>query len=225
MTRDLCIEIRGETLWLLPERAIFWERDGSLLIADPHFGKAASFRAVGVPVPHGTTLHGIRRLDALITRAQPNRVIFLGDFLHARNGRSRETFQHLAEWRAQHPNVEMLLVRGNHDRNAGDPPPELRLACVDAPLIVPPFVFTHRPGRIPEGYVIAGHLHPGAVLVGRARQYERLPCFWFREDDAVLPAFGDFTGLAPIAAHATHRVFAVTADAVVEVSGASVGNE
>ncbi|MDQ3518149.1 MAG: ligase-associated DNA damage response endonuclease PdeM [Gemmatimonadota bacterium] len=218
MTLDVRIEIMGETLTLLPERAVFWERDGSLLIADPHFGKAASFRAAGVPVPHGTTLDGVRRLDVLLARTRPGRVIFLGDFLHARSGRSPATFQHLTEWRALHPHVEMVLVRGNHDRNAGDPPPELRLACVDAPLLAPPFAFTHRPGPTSDGYVLSGHIHPGADLVGPARQHVRLPCFWFREKDAVLPAFGDFTGLASIAADAAHRVFVVTGDAVLEVS-------
>ena len=218
MPLDARIEIRGETLTLLPEAAVLWENAGSLLIADAHFGKAAAFRAGGIPVPHGTTLHGIHKLNGLLARTRPKRVVFLGDFLHARSGRSPATFQLLATWRAQHPDIEMVLVRGNHDRHAGDPPSELQLECVDAPLVVPPFVFAHRPASTREGYVIAGHLHPGAELVGPARQRVRLPCFWFREDEAVLPAFGDFTGLASISPDPVHRVFVVTREAVIEVS-------
>lgn len=218
MLVDARIEIRGETLTLLHECAVHWEAANSLLIADTHFGKAATFRAAGIPVPHGTTLHGVRKLDALLARTQPRRVFFLGDFLHARSGRSPVTLQHLADWRAQHNDVEMLLVRGNHDRHAGDPPKELRLECVDAPLKVPPFVLAHRPVAAREGYVIAGHLHPGAELAGGARQRVRLPCFWFREEQAVLPAFGDFTGLASISPDPAHRVFVVTGETVLEVS-------
>ncbi|MGI9077694.1 MAG: ligase-associated DNA damage response endonuclease PdeM [Gemmatimonadaceae bacterium] len=221
MPQDARIEIRGETLMLLSERAVLWEDASSLLIADTHFGKAAAFRAGGIPVPHGTTLHGIRKLDALLARTRPRRVVFLGDFLHARSGRSPATLQHLADWRAQQHDVEMMLVRGNHDRNAGDPPRELQLECVEAPLIMPPFILAHRPVSAPEGYVIAGHLHPGAELVGPARQRLKLPCFWFREEEAVLPAFGDFTGLASISPDPADRVFVVTGDAVLEVSSAA----
>ncbi len=122
------LELRGERLVLLPERAVFRERTATLLIADPHWGKAATFRASGIPVPRGTTLDGLARLDAMLQRTGARRIIFLGDYLHARQGRSPTTLQALAEWRARHLDIELVLVRGNHDRHAGDPPPELGLA-------------------------------------------------------------------------------------------------
>ncbi len=37
-----------------------------LLIADPHFGKAASFRSRGIAVPVGTTRYDLDRLAELI---------------------------------------------------------------------------------------------------------------------------------------------------------------
>ena len=49
------VQVAGESLLLLPEKAIYWPRERMLIIADIHFGKAAAFRSLGVPVPRGTT--------------------------------------------------------------------------------------------------------------------------------------------------------------------------
>src|SRR6185436_14749101 len=119
------IDVRGETLVLLPERAVFWPRASTLLVADPHFGKAAAFRAAGVPVPRGTTTEALSRLDRAIDRMDARRVVFLGDFLHAREGRAPEMLRVLAEWRARRSALDVVLVRGNHDKRAGDPPAEV----------------------------------------------------------------------------------------------------
>ncbi len=191
---DAHVVIAGESLVLCPERAVFWLRRGTLLVADPHFGKAASFRALGVHVPVGTTNSALVRLDSLIARLDASRVVFLGDFLHAKEGRSEPSFAALAAWRAAHAGIEMQIVRGNHDRRAGDPPDHVGIACVDGPVVEAPFALAHHPVSVQGKYVLAGHIHPRAVLVGPARQRERLPCFRFGSDVGVLPAFGEFTG-------------------------------
>jgi DNA ligase-associated metallophosphoesterase len=213
--------VAGETLVLLAERAAFWERAGALLVADPHFGKAAAFRAGGVPVPRGTTTENLRRLDAAIGRTGARRLIFLGDFLHAREGRAPETLRTLNDWRARHAGLDVLLVRGNHDARAGDPPAELAIRCENGPIVEPPFVFAHHPTTSLDGYVLAGHVHPGVWLHGAGRQSERLPCFWFGPRTAILPAFGEFTGLASVDAKAGDRVWVVAGEEVIDVSPAS----
>lgn len=210
--------IAGETLDLLPERAAFWRRTATLLVADPHFGKAATFRALGVPVPRGTTAMSLTRLDGLIRQTGAARIIFLGDFLHAAEGRDPETLRVLNEWRARHAGVAMTLVRGNHDARAGDPPRELDIQCVDAPLVETPFAFTHHPRPSPEGYVIAGHIHPGARLSGAGRQHTRLPCFAFGPNVAVMPAFGEFTGLAEMDFRAGDQVWVIADNEVIRVA-------
>jgi len=212
------IEVRGEKLTLYAERAAFWHRESALLIADPHWGKAATFRAGGIPVPRGTTNEAINRLESLIAKTNPSKVIFLGDLLHAKPGRSKEMFSALEQWRKRHPDLEVILVRGNHDRRAGDPPPELCFDCVDAPLRIAPFSFAHHPATDPEAYVVAGHVHPAIRIHGPARQSERLPCFFFGKDYAILPAFGDFTGLADVDPAENDRVYAIAEDKVVLVT-------
>jgi DNA ligase-associated metallophosphoesterase len=195
---DVAVRIAGEQLVLGAERGVYWHARRVLLIADPHFGKAASFRALGVRVPRGTTIGTLGRLDALIARWAPQRVVFLGDFLHAREGRNAETFAALAAWRGSHASIEMQLVRGNHDHRAGDPPSEVGIECKNGPLLEGPFALAHHPRAVTGSYVLAGHVHPCVVLVGSARQRERLPCFHFGAGVGVLPSFGEFTGCAEV---------------------------
>lgn len=215
--REGVAEIAGERIVLLPERAAYWERVATLLVADPHFGKAAAFRAAGVPVPRGTTTGSLQRLDAALTRTAATRIVFLGDFLHAREGREAETTRVVGEWRSRNAAVDMLLVRGNHDKRAGDPGPEIDIPCVDGPVVEAPFVFTHKPAVSEDGYVVCGHVHPAARLTGTGRESVRLPCFWVRPRLTVLPAFGEFTGVADIAAEAGDRVWVVADAAVLPV--------
>ena len=211
------ITVAGEMLTLFAERAAYWGRTRTLLVADPHFGKAAAFRAGTIPVPRGTTSEGLARLDRLLDLTEARRVIVLGDFLHAREGRAPETLRTLAGWRARHESTELVLVRGNHDRRAGDPSAELGIASVDAPMLEAPFIFTHHPVEDDGGYVMAGHVHPGVRLAGPGGLRARVPCFWFGQRCAVLPAFGDFTGLAQITPKPGDRVFAIADSEVLPV--------
>jgi len=211
------VRIAGEDLTLLPERAIWWRARNTLFVADLHFGKAATFRALGVPVPRGTTTGTLARLDAIITRTTVSRVVFLGDFLHAAEGRDPETLRVLNEWRRRHSGIAMTLVRGNHDARAGDPPRELDMQCVTGPVIETPFVLDHRPRRSADGYKLCGHVHPAVSLTGAGRQHSRLPCFWFGKETGILPAFGEFTGVAEADVQPGDQVFVVAGDEVMAV--------
>ena len=217
MSNDLTITLAGEDVQLLPERAIFWPRRAALIVADLHWGKDATFRAAGLGIPHGAAGDDLARLERALTRTGAARLLLLGDLLHARAGREAATFARVAEWRARHPALDITLVRGNHDRGAGDPPAEWGFACADEPLPDAPFVLRHYPQPAPGGYVLAGHLHPAARLRGAGRQQLRLPCFWFGADVGVLPAFGSFTGGAPIAPAPADRVFVLADDTVLQV--------
>jgi DNA ligase-associated metallophosphoesterase len=214
---DVAVDVAGERLVLCAERAVYWHARRMLLVADPHFGKAASFRALGVRVPRGTTSGALGRLDALIARWAPQRVVFLGDFLHAREGRNSETFAALAAWRDAHASIGMQLVRGNHDRRAGDPPSEVGIDCVDGPLHDETFALAHHPRAVEGHYVLAGHVHPCVVLVGAARQRERLPCFHFGPSVGVLPSFGEITGCAEVVPSETDQLWVVAEGRVVVV--------
>jgi DNA ligase-associated metallophosphoesterase len=212
---DTIIEVAGESLALLPERCVYWMREGVLLVADAHFGKAATFRSFGVPVPRGTTADNLMRLDAALARTGARRLVFLGDFLHAQRGRAHGTLEALAAWRGGHPRLAVVLVRGNHDRAAGDPPASLGFVVAPDPCSAGPLALCHEPREIAGAYALAGHVHPSYTVRGRANERLRLPCFWFGPRWGILPAFGDFTGTAPIVRAPEDRVFVVADDRVI----------
>ena len=203
------IEVTGARVRLLSQRAAYLPDERCLLVADAHIGKAASFRRLGVPVPRGTTTQTLQVLSEALAVTGASRVVFLGDLLHAAHGRTPATLQALADWRARHAALELLLVRGNHDSRAGDPPATLGVMAVDEPLHMGGLWLCHHPQPRAEGYVLAGHLHPGVVLGGRAHQRLRLPCFHFGERVGVLPAFGAFTGMHTLRPAAGERVYVV----------------
>jgi metallophosphoesterase superfamily enzyme len=128
----------------------------------------------------------------------------------------------VARWRREHAALELVLVRGNHDDRAGDPPPYLGMRVVDEPLELDGFALSHHPRPRRGAYVLAGHLHPCVSLGGRGFDHLRLPCFWLGDDVGVLPAFGAFTGMHPIRAGAADRVFAIADGAVTAMRSRAV---
>ena len=116
-------------------------------------------------------------------------------------------------WRARHPALSLLLVRGNHDKHAGDPAAALGIEMVDEPFTVGPFSFCHHPDIAGDGYVLAGHVHPVFVLASR-RESLRLPCFLVGATRMVLPSFGAFTGGHPVTPAPGEHIYVTSGDAV-----------
>ncbi|MEG1329602.1 MAG: ligase-associated DNA damage response endonuclease PdeM [Janthinobacterium sp.] len=207
------VELAGEQLWLLASKAIYWPARKMLVIADIHFGKAAAFRALGVPVPRGTTTQNLLALDALLASYACEEIVFLGDFLHARAAHAPATVAAMLAWRARHPALRLTVVRGNHDAHAGDPAAALGIRMVDEPHQVGKLSFCHHPDTVAPGYVLAGHVHPVYHLRADRRGL-RLPCFLLGRQRAILPSFGAFTGGHAVRPAAGERVY-VTADAAI----------
>lgn len=228
----LLISFCGFAMQLHASGAIYLPESRDLLIADAHFGKAQSFRRLGVPVPHGTTASNLGQLDLLIAETAARRVVFLGDFLHSAWAQGPVTQEALAGWRARHPHLQLTLVRGNHDDKAGDPPESLGMQVVEEPFLLENssanrLALCHHPQLVAGAYVLAGHWHPCISLQGSGRDRLRLPCFWLGEPKThgcgVLPAFGSFTGMHPIDRRVGDRIFVVAGDAVRELPGVLSG--
>ena len=216
---DVSLTLAGEQVNLMSERALYWPGTSTLVIADPHWGKASTFRAAGIPIPIGTTSDDLARLDSALRRTGARRMVVLGDLFHAKAGRiASHTLAELRRWRSLAGTFELLLVRGNHDRHAGDPPKDLQINCVNAPAFVPPFVFRHEPVEEEGAYGLAGHVHPALTLVGRGLQRETLPCFLVGQTRMILPAFGSFTGFGVVQPGPGDRTFVVAEDEVLEVT-------
>ena len=165
----------------------------------PDDRRCTFWQSVGVSQP-GTTgaardHHGnLQRLDRLLSALPCTQVIFLGDFLHGPGSHASGTLGALRSWRALNPDLPMTLIRGNHDKRAGDPPEDLNINVVTEPLLIGPFALQHEPDAHPSHHVLAGHVHPVYRLRGKGRQSLRLPCFVIGVRVSLLPAFGAFTG-------------------------------
>lgn len=212
-TTSVAARVAGETVLLLPEKALYWPAQKMLIVADIHFGKAAAFRALGVPVPRGTTTENLTGLDALVDAHGAEHIVFLGDFLHARAAHASATQQAMLAWRERRSSLRLTLVRGNHDRHAGDPAAQLGIALVDEPHEIGPFAFCHHPDIDTPGYALAGHIHPVYVLATRFDAL-RLPCFVVGSERMILPSFGSFTGGHAIRPEPGDTIYVSSGDAV-----------
>lgn len=206
--------ISGQHLVLDVRKSMFWKETQSLVISDLHLGKAGHFRKHGIPIP--TTIHqsDLQVVSDLITAYNPRSLIFLGDLFHSEYNEEWGAF---GEWLSQYLHLEVILILGNHDVLDKHTYANTHLTIVSE-LILPPFHFTHE-RRDSEYYNISGHIHPSIRLKGAARQSISLPCFYFQEHSALLPAFGDFTGNYQIRAQQGSRVFALGEDEIIALIG------
>lgn len=208
------VEIRGEQLVLLPEKAIYWERKSLLLIADLHLGKSAHFRKNGIAVPANAENKNWAILTELFEKIKPERVNFLGDLFHSVYNQEWEIFSELIN---SFPNIQFELTLGNHDILDTEIYENSKLK-VYKELIEAPFILTHEPLETEhEFYNLAGHIHPGVQLKGKGNQSHRAACFYFGKNGGLLPAFGSFTGLATIKVKKSDQVFVVAGSEVISV--------
>ena len=211
--------VGGESVELHADRALCWTRTRTLFVADLHLGKAAAFRAGGVPVPRGSTANDLARLSALVAASEAVRLVVLGDFLHAKAGVVPALDAAFRAWREAHRTLTVTLVRGNHDLASGDPPPDWGVEVVGEPYALPPFLASHAPVSPRTGYALCGHVHPGVRLSGRGDESVRLPCFVLGRRRAILPAFGRMTGLAIVAPSPDETVVAIAGRELFRLPG------
>lgn len=208
---------------LLPGRAAFLPASATLLVADLHLGKAATFRKAGIPVPEGSAQRDLARLADLVVRHAVRRLIVLGDLFHARTGCTEQVQAEFAAMRSQVLGAEVVLVLGNHDRPLGTIPASLGIDAVVSSLDEPPLHFVHEPATAIDTagrdlFTIGGHLHPTVSI--RSPIGDRIAdrCFVAEPATLVLPAFGSFTGGHRITPTADTRVWIARDDGVADVS-------
>ena len=184
-------KIQNTILTFTNQRAVFWETEKILILSDLHVGKSAHFRKSGISISSEVLHSDLNKLGNLIHHFQPEKVIVVGDLFHAGYNSDLEVFK---KWRFQF-SQEFILVKGNHDRMKCEIYDDLGIECEDEFLTITPFTFIHHPEKIEENtFYISGHIHPGFVLKTRNERI-RLPCFAVSDQQIVLPAFSQFTGL------------------------------
>ncbi len=218
MSAGLTFQLLNQDLLLLPQKAIYWQQEKALIAADVHLGKVGHFRKSGIAVPRDMEQDDLACLSDLIYEYRPEKIIFLGDLFHSDMNADWEWF---ALWRRQFPQLNIMLIRGNHDIIHDDHYLELDIS-LHHQLTIGPFLMLHHPLngislQQTDSYVFCGHIHPGVNLVGRGRQSITLPCFAFNKHQVILPSFGKFTGRVAIRSLVNDRIFAVLKDKVIAI--------
>ncbi|MFM8734672.1 MAG: ligase-associated DNA damage response endonuclease PdeM [Pirellulales bacterium] len=208
---------------LLPGRAAYLPAAATLLVADLHLGKAATFRKAGIPVPEGSAQADLARLERLVAETRARRLVILGDLFHARSGCTDAVFAEFAASRARLDGTEVLLVIGNHDRAVGTLPALLGIDACLRTLDEPPFHFVHEPSTglaEPDRtcFTVAGHLHPTIAIRSPGGDLIADRCFVAEEALLVLPAFGSFTGGQRIEPAEGLRLWIARDDGVADVT-------
>jgi uncharacterized protein len=210
------IEWAGQRLHLLPEKAVFWRAERTLIISDLHIGKIAHFRREGFAVPREAIAKNFNLLDKLILENNAWRILFTGDLFHSDINHEWEIF---SRWRRKYHSVEMDLIIGNHDRLPEEIYTGLPLRIWAKSMMLGPVLFTHHPVEpLKDQYIMSGHIHPVVKLYGKANQHFRLPCFYFSKQQAILPSFGYFTGGYQIDPMEGDTVVAIADRKLIDVS-------
>lgn len=216
VSKSLEWEWMGEHLVFLPQKAMYWKEEGALVVADLHIGKVGHFRKAGIAIPKLMEQEELSVLSDIIYELKPSKLIFLGDLFHSE---INNDWNWLLLWRELFPSIEMILVKGNHDILHSEYYYEAGFKVVDT-FATRSFLFVHEPINSEDliaqkSYIISGHIHPGVKLRGFARQSLVISCFYFGEKQAILPAFGKFTGKSCLKIGASSKVFGVLNDKVV----------
>jgi DNA ligase-associated metallophosphoesterase len=214
---EVIFKFQQQTWHLSAGKALYWQEEKALVLSDLHLGKSAHFRKAGIAVPAGLIQEDLFRLQQLITRYHPEKIIVVGDLFHSSENNDVQYFR---LWRQQFPHIRFELVKGNHDIMSADLYTTLQIT-VHETLTLRNIHFIHEPCETAEAngpYVFSGHLHPGVILAGGGRQRLRLPCFYFGKSRGILPAFGRFTGLATLAPETNEVVFAIANNSIFKIT-------
>ena len=192
--------------------SLYWKEQNLLIVSDLHLGKIEHFRKHGSAIPDLSNAIDYIHLEQNIAEFSPSQVVFLGDLFHSSLNKSWQIFE---EWVQRQP-VEFTLIVGNHDiipvskfQNLG--------FHIKKYWDISAFRMTHKPEDTGELFNLCGHIHPGFRLRGKARQQLKLSCFYQKNNQMVLPAYGSFTGNYYITPEEDEHVYVLSEQSVLQV--------
>ena len=188
------VDIFGVKLKLLPEKAVYIESLGILLVADLHLGKSETFQAMGIPIANKVNQETLDRLQKLCLNVKPKSLFILGDLFHSKLALVAEV---LESWNRflKTIDADVKFVVGNHDRRLVETLKHLHIDYFTEAIQIDNLVLSHEPCPQSDRLNICGHIHPCVRLKTKLDNL-RLPCFYLEnsQNRLVLPSFGEFTG-------------------------------
>jgi DNA ligase-associated metallophosphoesterase len=214
------VDLLGIQFQLHSSGAAYWQAAKSLLLADLHLGKESVFQQAGIAIPSGASAATLEALRLLVEEFAPERVIVLGDLLHAKVGLTPRLEQELTAMLREQAGRKWILIPGNHDRGGIQALRRCGWCIADSRIQLDGVEMNHAP-ELPGGrglLSISGHLHPSIRISLSAKEKTSLRCFWLHATQFILPAFGGWTGTQPIVPERGDRVFACVEREVIELA-------
>ncbi|SEQ53055.1 putative phosphoesterase [Devosia sp. YR412] len=187
ITETPILRFAGHNFEPLPSGGLYWHAQETLLVADLHFEKMASFARRGQMLPPYDTGLTLARLESDIRRTGAKRLVSLGDSFHRVDASSLLTNSDRMRLDALTDLVDCIWLSGNHD-----PAPHAIGGTCLPELDLGGLTLTHEPKKGANG-LMAGHLHPAAHIHIDGRSTRR-PCFVHDNRLLILPAYGASTG-------------------------------
>ena len=180
-------------VWLDSRLALWLSNERLLVVADLHWGYAASHRARGNLLPWWGDDEIEQRLHALLCDYHPSEMIWLGDCVHAAEGATR------AEAFLRQASTRITPLAGNHDRrwrSAGE-----------TSALRGNYFFHHgdaSPSPPPKCIEIIGHHHPAVGWGDGAGARLKLPAMVVTAQRLILPAFSPWAAGTPWSTSTAH---------------------
>ncbi|MBV68724.1 MAG: hypothetical protein CMJ08_02865 [Pelagibacterales bacterium] len=172
---------------LLPDGSIYWPINKTLILGDLHLEKSSFLARLGNFLPPYDSFETLYKLSKTLNNLDVNKVIFLGDIFHDKDGMKRinnKLHNYLENLCAKY---QVIWIVGNHD---GSLKPKNAKICIKYNIDDINFVHKSEKNITNE---FSGHYHPKATVKFFKKKISR-PCFLVGKSKIILPAYGVFTG-------------------------------
>lgn len=207
----MTLSLESQNLTLDVSGAMYWSEKKALFIADTHLGKVTHFRKNGIPVPNNSQYNFYQKIDQLLHTFNTEIIYFLGDLFHSEKNSAWDDFE---RW-VKKQSCQIVLISGNHDIIPENHYDQIGITVKES-LVIGPFLLTHHPIESTI-FNFCGHIHPGVRLQGKGLQRLKVPCFFHRPKQMILPAFGVFTGIHILQPTASDKVYALSHQNVIPI--------
>lgn len=202
----------GQTFILLPQKAIFWLEEKALILGDLHFGKATHFRKNGIAINNEVAANDFLILENLLHETNPDTVYFIGDLFHSELNSELQLLQTII---SKYKAIKFVLLKGNHDIIGNLVFEKIGIVVLEQ-IKIGKIILSHEPLENDKLFNIHGHVHPGILIKGKAKQSLKFPCFYFTKNYVILPAFSSFCGLKIMENRKAEAIFIIANNKIIK---------
>jgi metallophosphoesterase superfamily enzyme len=106
----LRLSLADQTLELLPQRALFWFEQRTLVVSNPQFDARSAMPSGEVPITTASRSTAINRLTILLNFFEPERLVILGNLLAPGAESDGPLLSQLSFWRHRFPHSQFIRV-------------------------------------------------------------------------------------------------------------------